>query len=404
MTETGMTIIFLPFITCLFWIILNPLVQRRDKTFRALQLLMAVMCISAFAMAGMSPAADGEVRLYSFFIRQFFTPLIIPTAILYIQTVESGNRADHYLLAGITIPASLLFAEIILMMILGPDEFRAYLSDSSYLTYSPGDAKIWKFIHLCSVWAYYVILALECVLFATIVALKAKRGNAHILNYIILPGVIAYAVTDVSATMTHSIPMWVMTVSSVVLSVLIFTTSYAGLFNGRENITLSDLWKGVQGLMPKEDNISKVRAAVISQGGNPETAKSTPDIPKESKIIADVHQSMAEEESLRIRFEDLIVTEQLFLKQGIRISDIASMLETNRTYVSRLVNNTYNMSFSDYINTLRIDYAEQYLLHNRDAKQSDIAAACGFPNASAFNNVFKKITGVTPKIWLATNA
>ena len=188
------------------------------------------------------------------------------------------------------------------------------------------------------------------------------------------------------------------------LSVLIFTTSYAGLFNGRENITLSDLWKGVQGLMPKEDNISKVRAAVISQGGNPETAKSTPDIPKESKIIADVHQSMAEEESLRIRFEDLIVTEQLFLKQGIRISDIASMLETNRTYVSRLVNNTYNMSFSDYINTLRIDYAEQYLLHNRDAKQSDIAAACGFPNASAFNNVFKKITGVTPKIWLATNA
>ena len=80
------------------------------------------------------------------------------------------------------------------------------------------------------------------------------------------------------------------------------------------------------------------------------------------------------------------------------------MLETNRTYVSRLVNNTYNMSFSDYINTLRIDYAEQYLMHNRDAKQSDIATACGFPNASAFNNVFKKITGVTPKIWLATRS
>ena len=113
---------------------------------------------------------------------------------------------------------------------------------------------------------------------------------------------------------------------------------------------------------------------------------------------------MADEDSLRIRFEDLIVTEQLFLKQGIRISDIAAMLETNRTYISRLVNNTYNMSFSDYINTLRIDYAEQYLLHHRDARQSDLAAACGFPNASAFNNVFKKITGVTPKKWLATKS
>ena len=113
---------------------------------------------------------------------------------------------------------------------------------------------------------------------------------------------------------------------------------------------------------------------------------------------------MADEENLRIRFEDLIVTEQLFLKQGIRISDIATMLETNRTYVSRLVNNTYNMSFSDYMNTLRIDYAEQYLMHHKDAKQSDIAEACGFPNASAFNNVFKKITGVTPKVWLATRS
>ena len=55
-------------------------------------------------------------------------------------------------------------------------------------------------------------------------------------------------------------------------------------------------------------------------------------------------------------------------------------------------------------NTLRIDYAEQYLIHNKGAKQTDIAAACGFPNASSFNNIFKKITGVTPKIWLATRS
>ena len=51
-----------------------------------------------------------------------------------------------------------------------------------------------------------------------------------------------------------------------------------------------------------------------------------------------------------------------------------------------------------------ISDAEQYLLHHRDARQSDLAAACGFPNASAFNNVFKKITGVTPKKWLATKS
>ena len=170
----------------------------------------------------------------------------------------------------------------------------------------------------------------------------------------------------------------------LILSCAIYYTSYKGVFHVMANIQQPE--------------------TKMEMEAETEKRHRTAESPKESGIIiADAHQSLADEEDLRIRFEDLIVTEQLFLKQGIRISDIASRLETNRTYVSRLVNNTYNMSFSDYINTLRIDYAEQYLLHHRDARQSDIAEACGFPNASAFNNVFKKITGVTPKIWLASN-
>ena len=125
-------------------------------------------------------------------------------------------------------------------------------------------------------------------------------------------------------------------------------------------------------------------------------------IRKPESLIAGMNQNQGDDDVLRRKFEDLVVRQQIFLKQGIRITDIASMLDTNRTYISRLVNSTYNMSFSDYINILRIDYACQYLLDHRDAKQSDLAAACGFPNASAFNNIFKKTTGTTPKIWLAT--
>ena len=106
-----------------------------------------------------------------------------------------------------------------------------------------------------------------------------------------------------------------------------------------------------------------------------------------------------DEDPLRNRFEELMKNELLFLRQGLKVTDVASMLKTNRTYISKLVNNTYHMSFSDFINTLRIDYAEQYLLHNRGAKQDEIAKSCGFPNASSFNSVFRKITGVTPKTW-----
>ena len=54
------------------------------------------------------------------------------------------------------------------------------------------------------------------------------------------------------------------------------------------------------------------------------------------------------------------------------------------------------------LNILRIDYAEQYILNHPEAKQAEIAQACGFLSASSFNNMFKKVTGLTPKMWLAT--
>jgi YesN/AraC family two-component response regulator len=68
--------------------------------------------------------------------------------------------------------------------------------------------------------------------------------------------------------------------------------------------------------------------------------------------------------------------------------------------VSKLVNNTYNIGFPELLNALRIDYAEQYILNHRDAKQAEIAEACGFLSASSFNNIFKKVKGIPPRMWI----
>ena len=67
-----------------------------------------------------------------------------------------------------------------------------------------------------------------------------------------------------------------------------------------------------------------------------------------------------------------------------------------------MVNNTYNLGFPELINTLRVDYAEQYILAHQNAKQEEIAAECGFLSASSFNTTFKKVTGITPKVWIAS--
>jgi len=115
-----------------------------------------------------------------------------------------------------------------------------------------------------------------------------------------------------------------------------------------------------------------------------------------------VHQIVTDEDSLQRRFEEVMINDQLFLMPGITLTLIAERLNTNKTYLSRMINSTYNLAFPEYLNMLRIDYAEQYILHNRGVRQSEVAMACGFSSPSAFNNTFKKITGVTPKVWLAT--
>ena len=108
------------------------------------------------------------------------------------------------------------------------------------------------------------------------------------------------------------------------------------------------------------------------------------------------------DDSLLAKFQNLMLNEQLFLQPSLTLGDVAERMHTNKTYVSKMVNNTYNLGFPELLNTLRVDYAEQYLLNHRDAKQEEVALACGFLSASSFNNIFKKITGVTPKVWLVS--
>ena len=77
-----------------------------------------------------------------------------------------------------------------------------------------------------------------------------------------------------------------------------------------------------------------------------------------------------EEDSLMSRFQHLMIDEQLFLQAGLTLQDVADKLNSNKTYISKLVNNTYNLGFPELINILRVDYAEQYIMSHRDAIQS----------------------------------
>lgn len=104
-------------------------------------------------------------------------------------------------------------------------------------------------------------------------------------------------------------------------------------------------------------------------------------------------------DSLAIAFKQYMVAEQAYLQSDISIEKVSEHLGSNRFYISKLVNVEHGMSFRDYVNTMRIDYAKSYMKQYPNATQEQIAMTCGFSSASYFNRKFKQITGHSPQDW-----
>lgn len=98
-------------------------------------------------------------------------------------------------------------------------------------------------------------------------------------------------------------------------------------------------------------------------------------------------------------FEKTVLYDRLFLEQGISLYDISQKLGVKKEFLADYIGEAYGMTFLNYVSMLRVDYSIQFMLDHPDATQKEIANACGYPSAPAFNAVFRKVTGITPKIW-----
>lgn len=80
------------------------------------------------------------------------------------------------------------------------------------------------------------------------------------------------------------------------------------------------------------------------------------------------------------KFEHYVNSEKPFLNPKLRIEDVARGLNTNRTYVSTFINETYGMNFSAYMNYRRIDEFERLMADPANASLSkyDLAIKAGF--------------------------
>ena len=105
---------------------------------------------------------------------------------------------------------------------------------------------------------------------------------------------------------------------------------------------------------------------------------------------------------MAIRFKSIVETKKLFLDPEINIQQVSEKLSTNRTYLSKAINNELKVNFSSYINELRVKEAIRLFTKKEHETLTieSIAKKVGFNNRASFNSAFQKFTGVTPSFFI----
>ena len=96
------------------------------------------------------------------------------------------------------------------------------------------------------------------------------------------------------------------------------------------------------------------------------------------------------------KIRKLMSDEKLYLYPNLKVSDLARLLNSNRNYIYNAINVEMGISFSDYINSQRVDYASQLLKAHPELSINDVMFKSGFTSTSAFYRNFKKFKGITP--------
>ncbi|MDL2247384.1 helix-turn-helix transcriptional regulator [Bacteroides sp. OttesenSCG-928-J23] len=375
----------LPMFACLFWAITFALDTRFDsRAKRFLALFMSVATVLYFCHAayfnkeyGLYPITDS--------IYTFATLAVFPLYYLYILVLSTPSRLPrkHFL---VLLPSLLFCLSAIVIYRLMPEEvLRDYVLHWIYGDKSFADAPLLIKAQLIRYRLGSIVFTIQVVPILYWGSRRISKYDKDINNYysntegktvswinLIL---IVFVATSFSSFIMSIIGKEFFSTSPLLLiipSVLFGTLLYTlGYFGSKQNFTAIDFLAEVQ----KNDSLS---------------------ITPPAEQIA--------KNSLSAAIIQLLEEKELFRQSDIKISDVARMLGTNRTYVSESINKEMNLTFSELINKYRIEYAKELIRtairKGEDLNMYTVIEQSGFSAESSFYRVFKLMTGRTPKAWM----
>ncbi|SNR89171.1 AraC-type DNA-binding protein [Dokdonia pacifica] len=119
---------------------------------------------------------------------------------------------------------------------------------------------------------------------------------------------------------------------------------------------------------------------------------------KSREVIIDDEKVRAVLKGLK-RLED----QEFFLNTDCSLRSMAKKVKTNATYLSKIINTHKGLSYNDYINNLRIDYAVNRIKSDKKFRSfsiKSIATELGYKSDYSFAKHFKSKTGINPSYYI----
>lgn len=117
---------------------------------------------------------------------------------------------------------------------------------------------------------------------------------------------------------------------------------------------------------------------------------------KDKKVGKIIKESIEESTEMLNAIESKMIEEKFYLNEKFSSQDVLVHFEITRNKLDELLTHIKGVSFADWLNSLRIEYAKNLLINNNKYTIDAISSISGFSSRSAFYAAFKKVTNITP--------
>lgn len=149
----------------------------------------------------------------------------------------------------------------------------------------------------------------------------------------------------------------------------------------------------------KDLNFDEVSSTNEEEANHPNNSSENAAVPNEPKENKEIAEDLKE---LKQRLAQYMEDEKPFLNPELKMKELASVMQTNPSILSRVINTGFGQNFNDFINSRRVEAVKQRLADPTSSQYSllGIAEQCGFNSKSTFNRAFKKFSGTSPRDYM----